>query len=149
MVTGEETTTRSMVYVIKGKVCLMSKTTLMALGCLPKEFPQIGKFLGTETRLVSKEARQALGIINNAIGSHKTAESDNLSANHGSHPEAVRQPLGECDSDSPLPCSCARRQFTNPPDSLPMPATASNREELRVRSMSAKGKVGQSQRDLL
>ena len=120
---------------IKGKVCLVSKTTLMKLGCLPKEFPHIGKFLDTETRLVSKEAHQALGIVNKdapASGSHKTDENDNLSANHGSHPEAVRQPLGECDSDSPLPCSCARRQFTNPPDSLPMPAMASNRKELEL-----------------
>ena len=36
--TGAENTTRSMVYMIKGKVCLMSKTTL-AKGYLPKEFP--------------------------------------------------------------------------------------------------------------
>ena len=74
VVTGEETTTKSMVYVIKGKVCLMSKTTLTALGCLPKEFPQIGKYLDTE-------ACHALGIANNdapAIGSADTGEDSSL-----------------------------------------------------------------------
>ena len=39
---------------------------------------------------------------------------------------AVRQPKGECD----LPCSCPRRVFVEPPDQLPMPATASNRKVL-------------------
>ena len=117
VVTGEETTTRSMVYVIKGKVCLMSKTILMALGCLAKEFPQIVKYLDAEARLVSREACQVLGIVKKDaphIGSYKTANSDNLSANDwcsyrgnlGSHPEAVGQPSGECNPDSPLPCSC-------------------------------------------
>ena len=146
VVTGEETTTKSMVYVIKGKVCLMSKTTLTALGCLPKEFPQIGKYLDTE-------ACQALAIVNNdahaisdvgrvgpkrfhkpgmvtkrdAIPSHDSEDDAQIQEIVHS---AVRQPPGECDPDSPLPCSCPRRQFDNPPDSLPMPATASNREEL-------------------
>ena len=41
---------------------------------------------------------------------------------------AVRQPKGECDRESDLPCSCPRRVFVEPPDQLPMPATASNRK---------------------
>jgi hypothetical protein len=43
---------------------------------------------------------------------------------------AVRQPMGECDSESDLPCSCQRRVFVEPPDQLPVPATASNRKVL-------------------
>ena len=42
VVTGAETTARSMVYVIRGAVCLMSKTTLMAQRCLILNFPEIG-----------------------------------------------------------------------------------------------------------
>ena len=47
-VTGADTTTRIMVYLIDGKGCLMSKTTLMALECLPKEFPEVGRYLPKE-----------------------------------------------------------------------------------------------------
>ena len=45
ILTGEETTARSLVYVIKGRVCLLSKSTLMALGCLHRNFPEVGRFL--------------------------------------------------------------------------------------------------------
>ena len=38
----------------------------------------------------------------------------------------TRQPLGQCDPESSLPCSCPRRCFMDPPESLPMPATTSN-----------------------
>ena len=46
------------------------------------------------------------------------------------HQTAVRQPPGECDPESDLPCSCPRRSFTHPPDQLPMPATKSNIQAL-------------------
>ena len=39
---------------------------------------------------------------------------------------AIRQPPGECDPESDLPCSCPRRSFAEPPDQLTMPATRSN-----------------------
>ena len=38
----------------------------------------------------------------------------------------VKQPEGECDPESTLPCRCPRRRFADPPETLPMPATASN-----------------------
>ena len=41
---GLERTVQNMVYVIKGDICLMSKATLISLGCLPANFPEIGKF---------------------------------------------------------------------------------------------------------
>ena len=44
--------------------------------------------------------------------------------------KAVRQPKGECDPESELPCSCPRRAFVDPPEKLPMPATDSNRKAL-------------------
>jgi hypothetical protein len=37
---------------------------------------------------------------------------------------------GKCDPESDLPCSCPRRVFVEPPDQLPVPATASNRKVL-------------------
>ena len=46
------------------------------------------------------------------------------------HQTAVRQPPGECDPESDLPCSCPRRSFADPPDQLPMPATKSNIQAL-------------------
>ena len=66
---------------------------------------------------------------------------------------AVRQPKGECDPESDLPCSCPRRVFVEPPDQLPVPATASNRKVLEEyiknhfgpgHSTPAKGSTGQS-----
>ena len=42
----------------------------------------------------------------------------------------IRQPVGECDSESELPCSCPRRRFVAAPSSLPMPAVESNRKAL-------------------
>jgi hypothetical protein len=41
---------------------------------------------------------------------------------------AVRQPEGESDPESDLPCSCQRRVFVEPPEQLPVPAMASNRK---------------------
>ena len=43
---------------------------------------------------------------------------------------AIRQPKDECDPESDLPWSFPRRVFVEPPDQLPMPATASNRKVL-------------------
>jgi hypothetical protein len=48
------------------------------------------------------------------------------------HNDPVCQPLGECDPESPIPCSCPRRCFTDPPDFIPMPATESNVPALEV-----------------
>ena len=41
VVTGRETKARTMVYMIRGAVCLMSKTTQRAQRCLPLNFPEI------------------------------------------------------------------------------------------------------------
>jgi hypothetical protein len=43
---------------------------------------------------------------------------------------AIRQPKGECDAESDLPCSCPRRVFVDPPDQLLMRAMARNRKLL-------------------
>ena len=44
--------------------------------------------------------------------------------------DLARQPEGECDPESNIPCSCPRRQFTDPPDRLPFLPTKSNRKAL-------------------
>ena len=65
----------------------------------------------------------------------------------------TRQPKGQCDPESDLPCSCPRRAFADPPDKLPMPATDSNRKALghglrsttrQATSTLAKDSTGQS-----
>merc|ERR1712106_334313 len=49
-ITGTSETTKisktvhTMVYVIGGTNCLMSRSTLQGLGCLPKSFPEVGKY---------------------------------------------------------------------------------------------------------
>ena len=42
----------------------------------------------------------------------------------------VRQPVGECDPESELQFSCPRRTFVDPPEEIPMAATANNRKAL-------------------
>ena len=42
--TGQNKTVHTMVYVLRGANCLMSRSTLQELGCLPKSFPEVGKF---------------------------------------------------------------------------------------------------------
>ena len=43
--TEEVVESRTMVYVIKGDIILVSKAVLDTLGCIPKTFPQVGQFL--------------------------------------------------------------------------------------------------------
>ena len=42
--TGQDKTVHTMVYVLRGANCLMSRSTLKELGCLSKSFPEEGKF---------------------------------------------------------------------------------------------------------
>ena len=42
--TGQSKTVHTMIYVIRGANCLMSRSTLQGLGCLPNSFPEVGKF---------------------------------------------------------------------------------------------------------
>ena len=46
--TGTDTTVRSMVYVINGDFCLTSRGTVLVIGCLPQQSPEIGQFLMEE-----------------------------------------------------------------------------------------------------
>ena len=113
VITGEGIIAHGMVYVIEGKSCLVSMVTLRDLGCVQEEFPEIGRFSWAVAALRAMTS----------TGHH--------GADGGSHGgEVVRQPPGDCDPDSPLPCSCPRRQFTDSPDMLPIPATESNRKAL-------------------
>ena len=49
----------------------------------------------------------------------------------------IRQPKGECEPESDLPCSCPRRTFVDLKEVLPMPATESNRKAFEHYSSSA------------
>ena len=106
VITGEGKIAHGMVYVIEGKSCLVSMVTLRDLGCVQEEFPEIVRFSWAVAALRAMTS----------TGHH--------GADGGSHGGEV------CDPDSPLSCSCPRRQFTDSPDMLPIPATASNRKAL-------------------
>ena len=53
VVTGEKVMIPGMVYVVRGKAYLMSKTTPRALGCLPEDFPEVGRFLHHKSNSVT------------------------------------------------------------------------------------------------
>ena len=73
-----------MVYVIKGKACLMIKAKLRALGCLPEKFPEAGMFIHPYSNI-------AAGT--NSVGEETPEEG------HADQ-EPFRQPEGECDPDT-------------------------------------------------
>ena len=115
IVSGDKLIVNRMVYVIKGNCCLMSKATLTALGCLPENFPEIGRF-------TASHVEGADGVVAGCLAQVAAGRPPQAADSHS----PVRQPEGQCDPESSLPCSCPRRQLTDPPDTLPMPATASN-----------------------
>ena len=74
---------RGMVNVIRGKACLMSKTTPRALGCLPEDFPEVGRFFHPKS---------------NSVTAHSVGGEDN----HVDQ-EPLRQAEGECDPNPDAP----------------------------------------------
>ena len=127
--TNQELTSQSMVYVIPGTTCLLSRKTLEDIGCLPRGFPKIGQFTDNSniammgiTKYITEEVKEDKILKNKDI--NVEVEENKIMKNN------IRQPKGECDPESDLPCSCPRRNFMDPPEELPMPATASNRKEL-------------------
>ena len=106
VVSGEEITAHSQVFVVRGKCCLLSRSILSELGCLPEKFPEIGRF--PNSKAIDQPAGGTSGIILSSVGS--TSGGD----------QPVRQPEGECDPDSPLPCSCPRTESQPTPSPPPM-----------------------------
>ena len=148
--TGEVVESRTMVYVIEGSIVLVSRAVLETLGCIPKTFPRVGEFLEEGDLALTGKAfavnPNPTGYLSDGTfvgGCAKNPEptetkkipvnvTSPTSNSHSEHRVAttVRQPRGECDPESDLPCSCPRRVFIDPPDKLPMPATVSNRKAL-------------------
>ena len=152
--TGEVVESRTMVYVIRGSIVLVSRAVLETLGCIPKTFPSVGEFLEEGNLALTGKAFAVNpnpigyfsdGTMDERYGSkpmdiRKTEEKNivdeiKTSPNTSLHKKQsdtipVRQPRGECDPESELPCSCPRRMFIDPPDKLPMPATVSNRKAM-------------------
>ena len=135
---------------IEGDIVLLSQAALKDLGVIPQNFPMIGEFgkqigdgrdnLRVDSNLNVKyiaaddaEVTETLEIpgMNMKIDEEMLGPEEVI--NDGSayiHQTAVRQPPGECDPESDLPCSCPRRSFADPPDQLPMPTTKSNIQAL-------------------
>ena len=135
---------RTMVYVIEGKIVLVSRAVLETLGCIPKTFPCVGEFLERgDDALTGK----AFAVNPNPTGWQSNGTFDATKARTpengpnippttgprrglprgelaGSNPDTVpnprrgpsgatgvRQPKGECDPESELPCSCPRSVY--------------------------------------
>ena len=100
-------TVKVMFYVLKSGGNLLSRNTLRKLGVIDDEFPKVGKFELNLTMVKKVQCTQSV-----------LTEQE------------VKQPVGQCDPDSDLPCHCPRHDLVDPPDKLPMPATPENRELL-------------------
>ena len=118
--TGELIETKSMVFVIEGDTVLLSKRTLRVLGCIDDDFPQVGKWLNSAGAKKMNCPTQAPQMTEHLDPGNHDRETN----------PPLRQPPGECDPESEIPCSCPRRTFTDPPTHMPMPATDSNRKAL-------------------
>jgi hypothetical protein len=101
---------------------------------------------GDDHEAVNKETESRKYIFpgHNAANAGKTGLDGKVGGTRSDPPEvvgkdnagdvktrpAVRHPVGESDPESELPCSCPRRTFMDPPEEMPMAATASNRKAL-------------------
>ena len=152
-VTDESVEARAMVYVIKGDIVLVSRSVLEMLGCIPNHFPRVGEFLEPDDKALTGKLFAINphptgwmsdgthhGVITPDNNTDNSDEVKIVNEAEAIKPQAynykpgvkpvVRQPKGECDPESELPCSCPRRDFVDPPEELPMPATDSNRKAL-------------------
>ena len=131
--TGKLVEVRTMMHVIKGDAILLSRKSLRGLGVIEDEFPQIGKYLGT----ADIESIQSDSMDHSQETSYEDSswridgiKEDSIGDKTQTKNPAIRQPEGECDPESEIPCSCPRRRFIDAPSTLPMPAVESNREAL-------------------
>ena len=92
-------------YVMKQGGDMISRHTCERLGLIDEEFPKPGH------------------AINGDVIDHAEIQEVYTGA---------YQEYGECDPDSELPCRCPRREFVDPPSSLPYPPIEENREKLEV-----------------
>ena len=105
-------TVKVMFYVLKSGGSLLSRTTLRKLGVIDDEFPKVGQF--EPDLAIVKKVQCTQSVLTE---------------------QEVRQPVGQCDPGSDLPCRCPRRDLVDPPDKLPMPATPENRKLLDQETM--------------
>ena len=115
--TGELIEIKAMVFVIEGDAVLLSRRTLKKLGCIDDNFPEVGKYLDVAK---VKKVEYPDPSTPDTTGSEESSSIE----------PPLRQPVGECDPESDIPCSCPRRTFADPPTCLPMPATKNNRKAL-------------------
>ena len=105
----------------------------------PSGFQPEGRDLPIPTQLAplwvpvrgTSEGGQSLPIPTQLAQLHVPSNRGRSEGRQSTPNTAVRQPEGECDPESSLPCSCPKRQFMEPPDTLPVPATASSRGALK------------------
>lgn len=137
----DEVKTKAMMYVIEGDAMLLSRRTLREFGCISGKFPRAGEFVPKDmidsavAKSVAYIAEDKEALINQMYVDQSHERISNRVPGSIENEEAcdnivLRQPVGVCDPESDLPCSCPTRKFIDPPTTLPMPATKSNREAL-------------------
>ena len=95
-------------YVMKQGGDMLSRHTCERLGLIDKEFPKPG--------YVEKGNGVEHAEVHGVDG-------------------GVFQGYGECDPDSELPCRCPRREFVDPPSTLPFEPIEENREKIENLSL--------------
>ena len=139
--TGEVVQSKSMVYMIEGNIVLIFRAVLEMLGCIPKHFPRVGEFLEPDDKALTGfffAVFRGKGMSDEEVAKlahqetvDKETESRETDIPGPGSSTSVRQPVGDRDPESELPCSCPRRTFADPPEEMPMPAMASNRKALQ------------------
>ena len=105
--TAEETGGMSVLfYVLEKGSNLLSKSTCEKLGIVQKDFPKI-------------HGRVQEVYIPGSDVEESSLQGTHISSVQRTEPEDGLQAEGECDPDSPLPCRCPRRNWVDPPETIP------------------------------
>ena len=125
---GQQIVVKALVYVLRKGGDLLSLTCLRQLGVIGEDFPKIGAFPGVVPQL-GRSGQSTVQLVDIA---HVNQLLQDGAVPAGEVPSLARQQPGSCDPDSPLPCSCPRRSYTDPPKTMPMPATPANKDKLEI-----------------
>ena len=86
---GTDIPARTMVYVYSGHACLISRGTLLVIGCLPQQFPEIGWFL------LKEETKDNVGEDMDGAQSREGAETINTASMATRRPQRAPSMTGD------------------------------------------------------
>ena len=103
--TGEVVESRSMVYVIKGNIVLVSRAVLETLGCIQETFPRVGEFLKDGDLALTGRAfavnPDPLGINSHGIPVNKPEEKDAVKDTQAGRTPACTVPKAQLSDQQP------------------------------------------------